>query len=173
MAEATPRKDNPQTPSAGGTGQTMPETVRSWVMVILTLVFVAIYVGALLGWIPGSNKPDPTTLSRIESIVFVIIGYYFGRLPAQANEQTLKGEINRQAQKAETAEQAKTAALQEKQGLQEKVKNAKAALASAAPGAPPKPAAEDLATNLSRTLPTASAEVLRQSVLAAVSVLDS
>ncbi|HEX3552466.1 MAG TPA: hypothetical protein VIA62_04470 [Thermoanaerobaculia bacterium] len=142
-------------------------------MVILTLVFVAIYVGALLGWIPGSNKPDPTTLSRIESIVFVIIGYYFGRLPAQANEQTLKGEINRQAQKAETAEQAKTAALQEKQGLQEKVKNAKAALASAAPGAPPKPAAEDLATNLSRTLPTASAEVLRQSVLAAVSVLDS
>ncbi|MEA2601060.1 MAG: hypothetical protein QOF89_2052 [Acidobacteriota bacterium] len=171
MADETPKGNNPP-PAAAGTGQTMQETLRSWMMIVLTLAFVAIYVGALLGWIPGANKPDPQILSRIESIVFVIIGYYFGRLPAQATEQTLKGEINRQTQKADTAEQVKTEALQEKQGLQEKVKNAKAALASAVP-APAAPAPEGLAPNLSRSLPATSPDALRQSVLAAVNVLDS
>jgi hypothetical protein len=158
--------------TTGDTGQTMQETMRSWMMIVLTLVFVAIYVGALLGLIPGSNKTDAPTLSRIESIVFVIIGYYFGRLPAQATEQTLKGEINRQAQKADVAEQVKTTALQEKQGLQEKVKNAKAALASAVP-VPVAPAPEAFTVHLRKALPESSPDALRQSVLAAVNVLDS
>jgi len=42
---------------------------------------------------------------RLEPIIFVIISYYFGRLPAQQNEQTLKEEIGGQTEKADTAQQ--------------------------------------------------------------------
>jgi hypothetical protein len=160
--------DPPPKPPAA-TGQTMQENLRTWVMVILTFLFVAVYFGALLGWIPSpSAKPDLQTLSRIEAILFVIIGYYFGRLPVAATEQTLKDEIHRQTGKAENAEQVKTAALEEKQALQEKVKNAKAALSAAMPEAAP----EGLALNLSKA-PSTSADALRHSMVAAVKVLES
>ena len=150
-------------------GQTMQETMRSWVMMVLTFLFVLIYIGALAGLIPSPNtKQDPQTLSRIESIVFVIIGYYFGRLPAQATEQSLKEQVNHQTGKADQAEQDKTAALQDKQGLLEKVKNAKAALSAAMPEAQ----TEGLSANLSKASPT-SADALRHSMVAAAKVLES
>jgi hypothetical protein len=40
---------------------------------------------------------------RLEPIIFVIIGYYFGRLPGQQNEKTLKQEIGRQTLRAAAA----------------------------------------------------------------------
>lgn len=151
-----------------GKGQSMNDGVRTWMMVILTAVFVLLYVGALFGLISGVDTPEELqTLTRIESIVFVIIGYYFGRLPAQATEKTLKGEIERQSQKADQAEEEKGAAEGEKQALQEKMKNAKAALTASMPDAP----TAKLAINLSQAPPPPDA--LRQSVIAAVKVLES
>jgi hypothetical protein len=104
----------------------LAEALKGWVMVLLTLAFVLLYALALL----GKLKPlaDVTMVSRLEPIIFIIIGYYFGRLPGQQNEQTLKEEIGRQTQKAEAAEHAKITALQTRESLDEKVKNARAAL---------------------------------------------
>jgi len=150
-----------------GKGLPIQDAVRTWVMVALTFIFAALYVGALFGLIPGSAKQDQQTLTRIESVVFVIIGYYFGRLPAQATEKTLKDEIHRQTQKADQAEEKKGDAQQQSQALEEKVKNAKAALASVVPGTPP----VGLAMSLSKATPPPDA--LQQSVLAAVHVLES
>src|SRR5205085_576978 len=79
--------------------------LRNWVMTVLTAVFVLLYGAALLGWL--KPLPDERALARLEPILFVIIGYYFGRLPAQQNEQTLKGELSRQTQKADAAQHAK------------------------------------------------------------------
>jgi hypothetical protein len=65
---------------------------------------------------------------RLEPIIFVIIGYYFGRLPAQQNERTLKDEINRQTQRADASQSVKEQALQSREALEERIKNVKAAL---------------------------------------------
>jgi hypothetical protein len=103
--------------------QSRLDGVKTGLMALLTLVFVALYVGALFGWI-SSKTSDPVTVSRLESIIFVIIGYYFGRLPSQANEATLKNEINRQAGKTDQAERVKDVAQQDKAALQQKVQSA-------------------------------------------------
>jgi len=103
-------------------------TLKSWVMVMLTLVFVALYASALVGWL--RPLADDTAIARLEPIIFVIIGYYFGRLPAQQNEQVLKVEVDRQTQKADAAQHAKEQILQEREVLEEKIKNAKVVLAS-------------------------------------------
>jgi hypothetical protein len=103
------------------------DVLKSWVMVILTLGFVVLYGLALI----GKLKPlaDVSMVSRIEPIIFVIIGYYFGRLPAQQNENTLRVEINRQSQKAEAAQHAKEQLIQTRELLEEKIKNVKSTLA--------------------------------------------
>lgn len=102
--------------------------LKNWVMVLLTLIFVLLYVSALFGMITPIK--DDSMVSHLEPIIFVIIGYYFGRLPAQANEKTLKNEINRQNQKADAAQQIKERAEQEKEILEEKIRNAKITLSS-------------------------------------------
>jgi hypothetical protein len=105
--------------------------LKNWIMVVLTLIFVSLYGAALIGWL----KPlaDEKMVLRLEPIIFVIIGYYFGRLPAQQNEKTLKQEINRQTQRADASQHAKEQALQSREALEEKIKNVNAALTSGSP----------------------------------------
>ena len=112
-----------------GAGRDLPGALRSWVMVALTLIFVLLYAAALTGWL--RPLADERMIARLEPVIFVIIGYYFGRLPAQANEQTLKGELDRQAKKADAAQSAKEQAQRTAEALEEKVRNARAALTSA------------------------------------------
>src|SRR5882672_11257950 len=117
-------KENASTPPTS-------DALRNWIMVVLTLIFVSLYAAALLGWL----KPltDERMVLRLEPIIFVIIGYYFGRLPSQQNEKTLKDEIGRQIQRADAAQHAKEQAQQSREALEEKVKNVGAALSSASP----------------------------------------
>ena len=106
------------------------DTLKNWIMVVLTLVFISLYGAALIGWL----KPltDEKMVMRLEPIIFVIIGYYFGRLPGQQNEKTLKQEISRQTQRADAAQSAKEQALQSNEALEEKIKNVKATLSETA-----------------------------------------
>lgn len=106
--------------------QYIGDALKGWIMTLLTLTFVSLYAASLFGWL----KPltDFTMTARIEPIIFVIVGYYFGRLPAQQNEKTLKGEINRQTQKADAAQYTKEKILQEREVLEEKIRNAKTVL---------------------------------------------
>jgi len=61
------------------TTQPTPDTLKNWIMVVLTLIFISLYGAALVGWL----KPlaDEKMVMRLVPIIFVIIGYYFGRLP--------------------------------------------------------------------------------------------
>lgn len=104
----------------------LSDAVKSWVMVLLTLAFVVLYGFALL----GKLRPlaDASMVTRLEPLLFVVIGYYFGRLPGEENEQTLKDEIGRQTRRADAAQQATEAALQSREVLDEKIKNARTAL---------------------------------------------
>ncbi|HEY0375633.1 MAG TPA: hypothetical protein VGC87_01595 [Pyrinomonadaceae bacterium] len=122
MTDKLAQNDAPQ-------AQDMTDALKGWVMVALTLIFVILYGAALIGWL----KPlaDEKMITRLEPIIFVIIGYYFGRLPAQQNEKTLKDEIIRQTQKADASQHAKEQSQQAREALEEKLKNAVASISQA------------------------------------------
>ena len=102
--------------------------LRDWVMILLTLVFVLLYGLALAGKL--RPLPDQSIVSRLEPVLFVVLGYYFGRLPAQQSEQSLRNEIKDLTKRAEAARQGREVALQSHEALHERMKNAWKALAS-------------------------------------------
>ena len=173
MAEATNNNNNNnnQNPPA----QAKDESLRTWVMVGLTAVFVVLYVAALVGWI--APLPDNAVVLRLEPIVAVIIGYYFGRVPGEKNERTLKEGIKREENKAREAEQKKEQAQQQKaeaerttEALVQKVRDTRAALSAGEPQA-------DEAFSATRggggTGAAVGGEAARQTVAAALRVLDA
>src|SRR6185369_8983329 len=101
-------------------GKSMIEILKDSMMVVLTIIFVLLYAAAFTG------KFDPlkgnTMLLRLEPVTFILIGYYFGRMPSRQNEQSLKDEIARQTQKADAVQYAKEKALQKREMLEEKIK---------------------------------------------------
>jgi hypothetical protein len=104
-----------------GNGKTFTEILKDSMMVILTLIFVLLYAAAFTGKLDPLK--DNIALLKLEPITFILIGYYFGRLPSQQNEQSLKDEIERQTHKADAAQYAKEKALQDCKTLEEKIKN--------------------------------------------------
>jgi hypothetical protein len=125
----------------GKDAPTMSDGIRNWVMVALTAVFVLLYVASLLGYIRPLT--DYGVVTRLEPIVFVIIGYYFGRLPAHSNEQALKKEIDRKTQETRDAQDEARQAQQDKATLAERMKNAVTTLEMDVGQAPPE-GAEDV-----------------------------
>ncbi len=142
------------------------ETLKNWFMVVLTLVFISLYGAALIGWL----KPlaDEKMVMRLEPIIFVIIGYYFGRLPGQQNEKTLKQEISRQTQRGDAAQSAKEQALQSNEASEEKIKNVKATLSAEQPVA-----ATISGTDVFRSSGPSNEEGQRHLVGAAMRILNS
>jgi hypothetical protein len=137
------------------------DVIKGWLMILLTVAFVVLYGLALMGRIRPLE--DISIVSRIEPIIFVIIGYYFGRSPATQNERTLKDEITRQTQKADAAQYAKEQALQSREVFEEKLKNVNIALSRTA-------------SNLSSTRNAAAngqQEELKQSIDTALVILKS
>ena len=100
--------------------------LMDWMMVFVTGFFLILYTLALLGRLGSLSDVSP--ISRLEPIIFLLLGYYFGRRPAEGNEQTLKSEIERQTRRADAAQQAKEGALQIREALDEKIRNALAVL---------------------------------------------
>lgn len=143
------------------------EALKSWVMVILTLGFVALYGLALIGKL--KPLPDVSMVSRIEPIIFVIIGYYFGRLPSQQNEKILKEEMIRQTQKADAAQHAKENAVQTREALEAKLTNINATLEVGL-----NPSRTELHNNEGTQGDRTTSELaLRHSVAAAQRILDA
>lgn len=102
------------------------ETIRNWLMTALSLVFIVLYVGALVGWLRPIS--DITMLTRLEPIIFVVIGYYFGRLPAVQNEKVLREEIDRQIKRSDESHQLRVRAQMELEVMEEKIRNIRSAL---------------------------------------------
>ncbi len=141
--------------------------LKNWTMVILTLVFVVLYTGALLGWLKPLS--DVTLVMRLEPILFIIIGFYFGRLPAQQNEQNLKEEIDRQIKKADVAQTTCEQAHQDRDTLEEKLKNVQTILTAAENKYSHKLRGEKMFAAGDEN----NVEILKHSVRTAVNVLNS
>ncbi len=136
-------------------------------MTALTAIFLLFYVAALLGWL--KPLPDESVISRLEPIIFVFIGYYFGRLPARQNEQTLKSELLRQTQKADAAQHAKEQAQQSREAMEERMKNVRITLASSATGT----AIRETAGRADATAAPVQDKALRQKLGMALDLLNS
>lgn len=78
------------------------DPVKTTVIVTLTVVFVGLYIAAMFGW--TSWKPDGAAIPLLQPVVYVIIGYYFGRIPAEATERKLRSDVETNAQKANKAD---------------------------------------------------------------------
>ncbi|HEU0079283.1 MAG TPA: hypothetical protein VFQ76_16630 [Longimicrobiaceae bacterium] len=170
MAAPDPARSNPDQNPPADPG----DSLRSWVMIGLPAVFVALYVAALFGVI--DPLPDNAVVLRLEPIVAVIIGYYFGRVPGEKNEKALKEAVSRETakakeeeQKKEKAQQEKTSAEREAARLDQKVNSTRAALAGAAGDVPQADAAGIEGTMRGSAAPP----VGQDAVAAALRVLDS
>ena len=134
-------------------------------MVFLAGVFVLLYTVALLGWLKPLS--DVAMVTRLEPLIFIIIGYYFGRRPAQQNEQSLKDTIDRQTKKAEDVQHLLEQARQEREALDEKLENVKIILTSLTGKASP--------ANMNRSSADeeANLKTQRHSIVNAINILNS
>ncbi len=105
------------------------ETVRHGLMVIVSLSFFALYGAALVGWLRPLS--DLTLAGRLEPIIFLLIGYYFGGLPSKRTDTAAKEEIERIGARLEVVRLRKDELQSERDSLVEKIRNAKIALGRA------------------------------------------
>lgn len=108
----------------------LTERLKDSLLVIVALVFIILYAAAFAGKLDPLK--DNTMLLRLEPVIFILIGYYVGRYPSRRCEQTLKEEITRQTQRADAAQSAKEKLLEERERLEEKIKNARTVIHSVA-----------------------------------------
>jgi hypothetical protein len=160
---AKPPADGAADPPAPS-GQTMLDKIRSWTMVGLTALFVVLYVFALLGSFPEAS--DNFALQKLEPILFAIVAYYFGRVPGQKAEAALDGEQKQRKQ----AETQATEQQVEAEKAKEKIRNAKAALASSVPE--PVGAEGSFAAALTTGTKGVDERSVRHAAAAAMSILE-
>lgn len=160
---------NPLTPGKYR-GEEFANAVQSWTMIFLTLAFIALYAAVLFG--SFKHLSDERLISHLEPVIFVVIGYFFGRLPTRPNEQVLKEEICRQIRRADAAQQVKEQTQQAREVLEEKIKNVRTTLAPPALEAS-SARGKCLVNSLKPPGGTTSDEALRQAVAAALKILGS
>ncbi len=107
-------------------GKSPVEILKDSLLIIITLIFVLLYAAAFGGKLDPLK--DNTMLLRLEPVIFILIGYCLGQMPARKSERSLKEEIVRQTQKADAAQYAKEKAQIERETLEEKIKNARKVL---------------------------------------------
>ncbi|MEQ1764253.1 MAG: hypothetical protein ABL984_14070 [Pyrinomonadaceae bacterium] len=116
-------ESNDAAPTVGGvTGN------RVWPMAVLTIVFLSLYLSALIGWLRPIS--DITMIARLEPILFLIFGYYFGRVPAREADQRLQKEYDHLFRKHELANRQREQSKAEKEAVEEKIRNVRIALRS-------------------------------------------
>ena len=93
------------------------------------LLLGILYYIAVIG---GFRLPIDISVIKFEPILFVILGYFFGRLPARQQAHLLQQEIHWQSQRADAAQHAKEQAIQAQETVEERLKNVRIALDSMA-----------------------------------------
>lgn len=124
VANESVNKDTEKHP----TQSMLPGSLKDWLIVILLVIFVTFYALAFAGKLDPFK--DNSMLLRFEPIIFILLGYYFGRLPARENGRAFKAEIERHIQRAEAAQYAKEKVLQERDALEERIENARKVISS-------------------------------------------
>jgi uncharacterized membrane protein YraQ (UPF0718 family) len=143
------------------------DNLKSWIVVVLTAIFVVCYLAALFGW---QATPNDKIVSALAPIVAVIIGYFFGRAPSEKIENSLKEQVNQKDQEARDARNAQSTADSRRTALQQIVNDAVSALGISSPNT----AHGNLVATLSGAAPAAlDASALRSASVAALKILQT
>ncbi|MCD9188445.1 MAG: hypothetical protein LUM44_18655 [Pyrinomonadaceae bacterium] len=94
-------------------------SLKNWGIVVITLIFLSLYIGVLLGWLKPFS--ENALVMRLEPILFFTVGYYFANLPAQKNLVEMKDRCDYQTKKAEAAQSAREQAEKERIILEGKI----------------------------------------------------
>jgi hypothetical protein len=143
------------------------DSLKNWIVIVLTLIFVLFYTAALLGWLKPLS--DMTFVMRLEPILFLMVGYYFASLPAQKTQTVLKDEIIHQTKRADAAQHSREQVQQERQMLEEKLKNVRIILMSTTG----KSSSKILTENSFKTEREETPESLRCLIKTATNILNS
>ncbi|HEX9959603.1 MAG TPA: hypothetical protein VGB00_01555 [Pyrinomonadaceae bacterium] len=135
-------------------------------MAALFIIFIFLYILVLAGKLESLRERE--MVMHLEPIIFVLIGYYFGRSPAQQNEKLFRDEITRQTNRADAAQSAKERAQQVSESLEEKIKNAKTVLSGIASDGSAKFSGEEHSAN-----GASKEQSLRNSITTTISILKS
>jgi len=102
------------------------ETAKHWIMIVVSLSFLVLYGAALTGWL----RPITTNslAERLEPIIFILVGFYFGQLPFTYALRSRKRELQRMREKLEETQKSKEQIQSEHDSMAEKISNAKIAL---------------------------------------------
>jgi hypothetical protein len=79
------------------------DPLKKGTIAVLTLIFVALYVAGIIGVWRGDSAANSKAITLLQPIVYVIIGYYFGRMPAEKTEKALKEQADKKDQEAGAA----------------------------------------------------------------------
>lgn len=93
-----------------------------WLSLIVALMFVSLYAAVSIGWLRPTS--DISSLTRLEPILFLFVGYYFALSFSMADKRGLREEVERQKLRADDEAAARQAAEQATNFLTEKIKNA-------------------------------------------------
>jgi len=146
--------------TAPGTGE---DPLKRITIGILTIVFIGFYVvGIYLVW-NGNTPTNDKVITLLQPIVYVIIGYYFGRMPSERTEKQLKDEAKEKGKLADDASAAANRATT-------KLQTVKTLLLGAA-GSAGSPQASGFAANLSSAR-TGTEDILKLTVAHAINVID-
>jgi hypothetical protein len=141
-------------PPAPQTG-TNEDPLKKGTIIALTVVFTLLYIAGIVGY-PWT--PNDMVVKLLQPIVYVIVGYFFGRLPADVDvKKAEKAQADKDKAQAEKAEAGNRQARAE-----EKLKNVRAVLT------PTRESAESLTGGV-----PAAPDATRHSVAAALRILDA
>lgn len=95
---------------------------NQWPFVVFALIFISFYASVSVGWL----RPiaDLSILSRLEPIIFVVIGFYFGRSSSVENENALQQQKAVEIRKADQAIEERDRVKKEYEILSERMKSA-------------------------------------------------
>jgi hypothetical protein len=79
------------------------DPLKKGTIAVLTLIFVALYVAGIIGVWRGDSAVNSKAITLLQPIVYVIIGYYFGRMPAEKTENALKEQADKKDKEAGAA----------------------------------------------------------------------
>ncbi len=102
------------------------EHLKDAAAIITTLVFIVIYTAAFAGKLDPLK--DSTMLLRLEPPIFILIGFCLARIQTRRSERSLVIEIERQTKRADASQFSRESAIQEREILEEKIRNASIAI---------------------------------------------
>ncbi len=104
---------------------TLEVTLR-WTMIVVSLTFLILYAAALAGWLRPMG--ENSIVARLEPIIFLLIGFYFGLVSISSISRSRKKELDRTRERLDELQLTKEQIQRERDAFAERISNAKVAL---------------------------------------------